>query len=98
MIKITSVLLAAMSLGACASEIGLHSGDLAKNNAMFGEAVRNNIAVQTVNPAGSSADVTASGARVAKANQAYTTDKVEKPASPNTMLITSGTAGGQTTN
>jgi hypothetical protein len=96
MIRTTTLFLAALSLGACASQIGYHAGDLAEANARFGETVRNNIAVQTVNPEGSSADVTASDARVARAVQAYSADKVEKPAPPGTLTIRSNeSAGGQ---
>lgn len=96
MIKVTSALLAVLALGACASQVGYHIGDLEEANARFGESVRNNIAVQTVNPQGSSAEVAASAARAAKAVNAYTTDKVDKPAAPGTMTIqASGNTGGQ---
>ena len=96
MIRTTTLLVAAFSLGACASQTGYHSGDLAEANARFGETVRNNIAVQTVNPEGSSADVAASGARVSRAVQAYSADKVEKPTPPGTLTIRSNeSAGGQ---
>ena len=96
MIRTTSALLAALALGACASQIGYHSGDLAEANTRLGEAVRNNIAVQTVNPSGSSADVTASGQRTAKAVQAYQTDKVEKPSATGTLNIQAvSSTGGQ---
>jgi hypothetical protein len=79
MIRTTTALLSLLALGACATEIGHHAGDLAEANARFGDAVRYNAAAQTVNPQGSTEDVTASGARVAKAVQAYSVDKVEKP-------------------
>jgi hypothetical protein len=95
MIRTTSALIAVLSLGACASQIGYHAGDLAEANARFGETVRNNIAVQTVNPEGSSVDVTASGSRTAKAVQAYAADKVEKPTPPGTMTLEAPGAGGQ---
>ncbi|HEY7800155.1 MAG TPA: hypothetical protein VIA80_15420 [Hyphomonadaceae bacterium] len=75
MIRTTTAILAAFALGACATEIGAY--DEAKD--VFGNAVRQNIAAQTVNPQGSSADVASSAARAAKANQAYLTDRVEKP-------------------
>jgi hypothetical protein len=87
MIKTTTAILATLALGACASEIGSR-GDASH---VFGDAVRQNIAAQTVNPQGSSADVAASAARAALANQAYTTDRVEKPAAAST-LSTGGTA------
>lgn len=89
MIKTTSALIALLALGACASELGLTEG-----GARLGDAVRQNIAAQTVNPQGSSADVVASGARTSKAVQAYNADTVEKPATPGTMSIQSG--GGST--
>jgi hypothetical protein len=92
MIKTTSAFLALLALGACASEIGYHTGSLSAANEQHGDAVRQNIAAQTVNPAGSSADVTASGARVSKAVQAYTADKVEKPGSAGTTSV--GSQGG----
>jgi hypothetical protein len=96
MIKATSALLAALALGACASQAGYHVGDLAEANARFGESVRNNIAVQTVNPQGSSADVASSAARAAKAVTAYTGDKVDKPAAPGTMNVQAPVSpGGQ---
>lgn len=89
MIRTTAALLAALALGACATEIGAY-GDASE---AFGNAVRQNAAAQTVNPQGSSADVTASAARAAKANQAYVTDKVEKPASVGTSGQSSGSTG-----
>jgi len=95
MIRIASSVFAALALGACASQIGYHADELAEANTRFGEAVRNNIAVQTVNPEGSTADVTASGARTAKAVQAYTTDKVEKPAVSSSRILQQSSGGGQ---
>jgi hypothetical protein len=91
MIRTTSALLAALALGACASEIGYHAGDLADANRSLGESVRQNIAAQTVNPQGSTADVIASGARATKAVQAHSADKVEKPGSAST---TGGVSAG----
>jgi hypothetical protein len=88
MIRTTTAIFAALALGACATETGAY-GD-AKD--VFGDSVRQNIAAQTVNPQGSSADVTASAARAAKANQAYTADKVEKPAATGTTSM-SGSGG-----
>jgi hypothetical protein len=90
MIKTTTAILAALALGACASEIGSY-GD-AKD--VFGNSVRQNIAAQTVNPQGSSADVEASAARVAKANQAYLADRVEKPEAVGASSAGSDTPGG----
>jgi hypothetical protein len=86
MIRIASSVFAALALGACASQIGYHADELAEANTRFGESVRNNIAVQTVNPEGSAADITTSGARAAKAIEAYIADKVEKPAVSSTKV------------
>jgi hypothetical protein len=94
MIKATSALFAALALGACASQIGHHTGDLAGAHARLGQAVRTNIAVQTVNPEGSSADVAASAARTAAAVKDYQTDNVEKPSGAGTLIIQSGGGGG----
>jgi hypothetical protein len=91
MIKTTSAIIALLALGACASEMGITQG-----SEQFGDSVRQNIAAQTVNPQGSTADVTASGARTSKAVQAYNTDKVEKPAGAGTMSVqTGGQTSGQ---
>lgn len=83
MIRTTTAILAAFALGACATEVGNYG----EANEVFGDAVRQNIAAQTVNPQGSSADVAASGARAVKANQAYAADKVEKPATAGTTAM-----------
>ena len=91
MIRTTTAILTALALGACATETGAY-GD-AKD--AFGDAVRQNIAAQTVNPQGSSADVTASAARAAMANKAYANDTVEKPAGTGTTTMQSG-GGGST--
>jgi hypothetical protein len=91
MIRTTSAILAALALGACATEIG----DYGDAGDVFGSAVRQNIAAQTVNPQGSSADVTASAARAAKANKAYTNDTVEKPVVSGTTTMQAG--GGSST-
>ncbi len=87
MIRTTTAILAALALGACATETGAY-GDA---SGVFGDAVRQNIAAQTVNPQGSSADVAASAARAAKANQAYVADKVEKPAPVGTSQSSAST-------
>ena len=79
MIRTTSAVFAALALSACASEIGYQAGDRAGDPGALGNAVLQNIAAQTVNPEGSSADVVASGARANRAVQAYANDKVEKP-------------------
>ncbi len=86
--KTTSILIiSAVALAGCASEIGHHAGGLAATHDAFGSAVRNNIAVQTVNPEPAAADVTAGGARTAAAVAAYQADDVEKPRAPGTMSI-----------
>lgn len=96
MIRTSTAILAALTLGACASQIGYHAGDLADANRHHGDAVRQNIAAQTVTPEGSSAEVVASGARATKAVRAHAADTVEKPASASTTSTgTGGAAGGQ---
>jgi hypothetical protein len=89
MIRTTTAILAALALGACATEIGSH------DDAIFGDAVRQNIAAQTVNPEGSSADVVTSGARVDKAVRAHASDTVEKPGASSTTSVGSSGAAGQ---
>ncbi len=94
--KITSILiLPAFALAGCASEIGHHAGGLAATHEAFGDAVRHNIAVQTVNPDGSSEDVSAGAARTAAAVAAYRADEVEKPQAPGTMSIQTGGGSGE---
>lgn len=86
--KIKAILLApALVLGGCASEIGQHGGSLAQVHAAFGDAVRHNIAVQTVNPEGSTEPVASSAARSSAAVAAYYADEVEKPRSPGTTDV-----------
>lgn len=95
MIKTLALTFSAIALSACAStgELGLH--DDAEANAMFGQSVRQNIAAQIVNPTPSTEPVQASGARVAKAVDAYRNDKVEKPRPPGTLSIQGdGQSGG----
>jgi hypothetical protein len=96
MIRTSALLLLALGLGACASQIGYHAGDLQAANEQLGQAVQQNITAQTVNPQGSSEPIVASGARTAKAVAAYQTDKVEKPKSASTTAVeaTSGATGG----
>ena len=90
MIRTTTAILAALALGACASQIGYSTGD---GNRHLGDAVRQNIAAQTANPEGSSAEVVASGARVSKAVGAHASDTVEKPGSSSTTSTGSSSAG-----
>lgn len=89
MIRTIALAFTALALGACAStgEIGLN--DVFDGNATFGQSVRQNIAAQVVNPTPSTEPVQASGARVAKAVDAYQNDKVEKPRAPGTLSIQS---------
>src|SRR5262245_36460357 len=94
MIRTASFIAIALCLGGCASQIGYYGGDLGKANEQLGAAVRQNIAVQTVNPQGSSEPVTASGARAAKAVTAYQADKVEKPKAAGTLSIENSASPG----
>jgi len=94
MIKTSALLLLALGLGACASQIGYHAGDLQAANEQLGQAVHQNIAAQTVNPSGSSEPVVASGARAAKAVAAYQADTVEKPKSSGTTPAGTTAASG----
>jgi len=87
MIKAAVLLLPLLGLGACASQMGYHMGDLRAANEQLGQAVRQNIAAQTVNPQGSSEAVVASGARAASAVTAYTKDNVEHPTSATTLAM-----------
>jgi hypothetical protein len=95
MIRTTIAILTTICLGACASQIGYHAGDLADANRHHGDAVRQNIATQTVTPEGSSAEVVASGARVNKAVRAHASDTVEKPVSASTTGAGSGGSANQ---
>jgi hypothetical protein len=91
MIRTAALLTLVLGLGACASQIGYFGGK-ARANEQLGQAVRQNIAVQTVNPQGSSEPVVASGARTGKAVAAYVADKVEKPKQAGTT--SSQSSGG----
>ena len=80
---------------ACAHESGHRDFDSKDYDAHFGQSVRHNIAVQTVNPDAPSSDVLeASGARAALAQQRYRTDKVEKPAGAATLKSTTESGSG----
>lgn len=94
MIKLIVVSSAALVLGACASQIGYHGTQFDEPNERFGEAVRQNIAAQTVTPGGSSEEVQISGARVARANAAYAADSVEKPRGQSTQGGSSAAGSG----
>lgn len=92
----TSLILAASALvlSACTTAPGADEGGLrAAPDAGFGNAVRTNIAAQTVNPEApeEGATVSASGERAAIAADRYAKDKVKAPADPETS---SGGGGG----
>jgi len=62
----------------------------------FGDSVRSNIAVQTVNPGAPVADepMTSNGARAAIAQDRYVRDRVKVPGDPTTSsVVTSGQGG-----
>jgi len=89
--------LGGLSLAGCAHEVGLPDYDAELTQARFGDSVRQNIAAQTVNPdAPGDATLTASGARTAKAVEAYEEDEVEKPSKASTVrgVVTGGGGGG----
>ena len=92
MIRAILLLPLVVGAGACASQIGYHTGKLAAANEQLGQAVQQNIAAQTVNPQGSTAPVVADGARAALAVNSYKTDKVEKPQGLTTL--SSGASSG----
>jgi type IV pilus biogenesis protein CpaD/CtpE len=87
MIRTALLILPVLALGACASEIGNYGGDMHMANENFGHAVRQNIAVQTVNPTPSTATVVVSGERAATAVDAYRKDTVKDPGSATTMAM-----------
>lgn len=76
---------------ACSNEGGLRPA----RDAGFGNAVRTNIAVQTVNPEApeDGATVSASGERAAIATDRYAKDKVKEPADPETSSSGGGDSG-----
>lgn len=78
----------ALGLGGCAHETGLPDFYAEGTEAKFGQAVRQNIAAQTVNPNAPEGTLTASGARTAKAIERYEDDKVEKPREASTLRAT----------
>jgi hypothetical protein len=94
MIRTALILPVLLGLGACASQIGLHGGDMLAANEQLGQAVRQNIVAQSVNPQGSSAAVVASGARTAAAVSDYQKDMVEPPGSAGTLSMKAGTGSG----
>jgi hypothetical protein len=91
MIKAALILLPVLGLGACASEIGAFGGDGFAANQQLGQAVRQNIAAQTVNPTPSGSPVIADATRTVDAVTAYRKDAVEKPTA--TGASTSASSG-----
>ena len=78
--KLTFALSSALLLGACANHVGEPDFFQDQTQEVFGRAVNENIAAQTVNPnAPEGGAIEASGARTAAAKQRYEDDKVEKP-------------------
>jgi len=78
----------------CAHEAGLPDFYADETQARFGEAVRQNIAAQTVNPdAPREAMPEASAARTALAQERYAEDKVEKPSATSTLRVKQGNSG-----
>ncbi|GJL94637.1 MAG: hypothetical protein DHS20C05_10420 [Hyphococcus sp.] len=93
------ILVSLFALSGCAHEVGLHDYYPEEVKAKFGEAVRQNIAAQTVNPDAPSGDgVTASGARTAIAQERYENDEVEKPRSENTRRSSGRSGSGGDSN
>jgi hypothetical protein len=99
--KISLTILAGglLVLGGCANDADYWSGGLHKEVGKplpgFGNAVKNNIAAQVVNPdAPNDADVKHVGDRLAKGQGRYVADKVEKPKTVGTSEISSGGGGG----
>jgi type IV pilus biogenesis protein CpaD/CtpE len=87
MIRTALLLIPVLGLGACASQIGHYGGSLEKANQQLGFAVRQNIAAQTVNPAGATGDVTVSAERAALAVDKYRADQVDDAGSATTMAM-----------
>jgi len=90
-LRLGIVLGIACSLQACAADrpVGLALPD-------FGEAVRANVAVQTVNPMApmNRGPLVADGERAALQQEAYTTDMVEPPMDVGTLQGIGGGGGG----
>ena len=85
----TALFISAFGLAGCSHQVGLPDFYPAETEARFGDAVRQNIAAQTVNPNAPDGELTASGARTAIAQERYEEDKVEKPSSASTLRVTS---------
>ncbi|TNE36550.1 MAG: hypothetical protein EP347_10830 [Alphaproteobacteria bacterium] len=78
-----ATLLLSTALGGC---IG-HNEPL---NATFGEAHRNNMAAQIIDPTPSEEDVVADGNNAAAATERYQTDSVKEPKAPRSSSLSSG--------
>ncbi|WP_290496090.1 hypothetical protein [Hyphomonas sp. UBA4494] len=90
----TALIVLAFGLGGCAHEAGLPDFYADQTEAKFGDAVRQNIAAQTVNPNAPEGVLTASGARSALAQERYEEDEVEKPDDTSTLRSTQPGSGG----
>jgi len=85
-IMLTCAVASALLLQACATEVD--------NDPRFGDAVRNNINAQIVNPNAPSAEpMTAEGARAAVAQGRYTSGTTKEPKDVNTSGASSGSSG-----
>jgi len=88
--KFGSLAILALTLQGCADRpIGLEYPG-------FGDAVRTNMAAQTVNPMAPTdrSPLTTEGQRAALQQNKYTTDTVEKPLDVGTLQAASGGGGG----
>jgi type IV pilus biogenesis protein CpaD/CtpE len=94
MIRTALLLVPVLGLGACASHIGNYGGSLEKANNQLGFAVRQNIAVQTANPEGSTGDVVVSAERSAHAIEAYRSDTVKEAGGAGTMEMKANQGSG----
>jgi type IV pilus biogenesis protein CpaD/CtpE len=94
MIRTVLLLAPVLGLGACASHVGNYGGSLEKANQQLGFAVRQNIAVQTVNPDGASGDVVVSAERAARAVDSYRADNVASAGPAGTMQAKAGAGSG----
>jgi hypothetical protein len=89
-LKIVGLLSSCLILAACENDpVGLHQP-------VFGNAVQQNIAGETVNPAApvDRSALTMDGVRAALQQQKYVTDKVEKPVDVGTQVGLGGNGGG----
>ena len=88
--RITGLIASAVLLAGCSTTtpVGLNTSD-------FGNAVRQNIVAQAVNPAAptDNSPIEANGARAADAQAAYEADQVEPPAIIATQTSGAGGAG-----